>query len=276
MLPVEILDYIFSGLDVHSLEATVKAQPLSGFSRIAERHLYANIALRNYPSHDDTKRSDSKLPLEVGQFSTLLSKRPHIADYVLNLTIAVSWDGYKAPFLEAIPSILALLLKLRALMLIHEPGLWAPSLALPEGLCLSLAKSFQIPSMKHVEVFGATIPLSLLHQCSNTVEVLVFDSSCIIESNPDHSEVGSSSFDYPPLKDLRMIRVRNGSLNGLVPRLANGCRQLRHFMFCPTINESFVLIKPIIASCSNTLTVLNVDLCSLCKLNSTRSIFSQS
>jgi len=274
MLPVEILDYIFSGLDVHSLEATVKAQPLSGFSRIAERHLYANIALRNYPNHDDTKRSDSKLPLEVGQFSTLLSKRPHIADYVLNLTIAVSWDGYKAPFLEAIPSILALLLKLRVLMLMHESGL-AASLALPESLRLSLAKSFQIPSMKHVEVFKVRIPLSLLHQCSNTVETLVLDSSPII-SDPDHSEVGSSSFDYPPLKDLRIIRVRNGSLDGLVPRLANGCRQLRHFMFCPTVNASFVFIKPIITSCSNTLTVLNVDLCSLCKLNSTRSIFSQS
>src|SRR6266540_1126067 len=102
MLPVEILDYIFSCLDVHDLEASTNAHPL--FSRIAERHLYADIALHGY---EKCSNCNCQLPLEVEQFSSLLSERPHIADYVLNLTIHVGQvDDELFPFLEAVPSIL--------------------------------------------------------------------------------------------------------------------------------------------------------------------------
>ena len=268
MLPVEILDYIFSYLlDVDSLEATMKAHPL--FSRIAERHLYANIALHNYYVPDC---HNWQLPLEVGQLSNLLSERPHIANYVLDLTIDIGEDDDKLfPFLEAIPSILPLLLKLRSLRLLRLSSLWTlfeefPNL--PENLLLSLAKSIQMPSMKCVDIYGVAIPLSLFHQCCNTVEWLVLNLCTI--SEPDHSasEVESSSSDCPPLKDLWIIEV-DPSLETLVPYIADRCRQLRHFRFAPFYVEPLDLIKPIFESCSNTLTVLNIDMDEFCKVNST-------
>jgi len=274
MLPVEILDYIFSYLDVHSLKASSKAHPV--LSHIAERHLYVRITLQN---HEEYNSSDSWLSLEVGQLSDLLSERPHIANYVLFLTINVGeGDDKLFPFLEAIPSILALLLKLRTVVLN-----WTSTMGrvkfnkypnLPEDFCSSLAKSFELISMKKVKFYGIRIPLSLLHRCGNTIEKLVFDR-CIV-SQSDDSEVESSSSGCPPLEDLRITKINNRSLKTLVHWVANGCRQLRQFRFSPfdkRDEDPFVLIKPILVSCSNTLTILDVDLGSLCRFNSARLIF---
>jgi|SRR6266545_7127661 len=274
MLPVEILEYIFSCLDVNSLKASSKVHTL--FSRVAERHLYTDIALQN---SEKLKCSDYQLPLEVGQLSNVLSERPHIANYVLSLVInAGSNNELLFPFLEAVPSILALLPKLKMIRLNCPTG-WAefnkyPNL--PESFRLSLAKSFGLLSMKEVEFYGIKVPLSLLHRCGNTIERLVFDH-CIVPK-PDDSEVESSSSDCPPLKNLSITELDNQSLKTLVHWVANGCRQLRQFRFSPfdkKDDEPFILIKPILESCSNTLTVLDIDLASLCKLDSTRLIFSQ-
>ena len=265
MLPVEILDYIFSYLDVHSLKASSKAHPV--LSHIAERHLYVRITLQN---HEEYNSSDSWLSLEVGQLSDLLSERPRIANYVLFLAINIGEDDDKLfPFLDsAIPSILARLLKLRMVVLNCSSTMEFftsrkyPNL--PEDFCLSLAKSFELISMKKVKFYGIKIPLSLLHRCGNTIEKLVFDH-CIV-SQSDDSEVESSSSGCPPLEDLRITKINNRSLKTLVHWVANGCRQLRQFRFSPfdkRDEDPFVLIKPILVSCSNTLTILDVDLGSL-------------
>jgi len=97
----------FSCLDFHDLEASMNALPL--LSRIAERHLYADIALHGYEKCDSECNCHCQLPLRVEQFSSLLSERPHIANYVLNLTIHVisQVDDELVPFLEAVPFILA-------------------------------------------------------------------------------------------------------------------------------------------------------------------------
>jgi hypothetical protein len=264
MFPEEILDYIFSLCpDVHCLEASSKAHPL--LSRIAERHLYADITLHNFENYD----SDCRLPL-----SNLLSEQPRIANYVLSLFInASSNDDELFPFLEAIPSILALLPKLR--MMAHRSPIGLgdgvyPSL--PESFRLSLENSFGLLSMKQVKNVGVKIPLSLLHRCENTIESLEFDH-CVV-SEPQ-AEVESSSSDCPPLENLRITEIGYELLKPLVHWVANGCGQLRQFRFSlwhPA--GGFVLIKPILVSCSNTLTILDVDVGSLCTFDS--SLFSLS
>ena len=289
MLPEEILDYILSLCqDVHCLEASTRAHPL--LSRIAQKHLYANIVLHNHTKYDSYS---TQLPLDVGQLSNLLSKRSRIANYVHSLTIETSSnDDDLLPFLEAVPSILSILPKLRKAELHCPMGQeFEVYPTLPESLCLSLEKCVGLPSMKQVLFRGMEIPSSLLRQCGNAIEKLTIEY-CMVY-NPD-AEVGDSSdaedssggvedlsgevedssgevedpSDCPTLDKLSIIDVENQALETLVHCVASGCRQLSRLRFTPfdrNMGEPFVLIKPILVLCSNSLTFLDVDASSLCR-----------
>ena len=278
-LPVEILDCIFSYLDLHSLQACSKACPI--FSRVAERYLYVDITLHGYElEHRDW--SHWTLPLNVTQLSSLLSEQPHIANYILTLTIYAAGQNERLyQFVDAIPPILDLLQKLRkltvqrpwrCLYVLSVDGNWWLEL---DGIFgLSLLKSLRLPSMEEACFAGMIrVDRSLL----NGIKSVKLDA-CSISVIRD-SEDPSSDDSYPSLKDLSIIDMQTSSLVKLASCYwpAKCCKHLQHFQFSSCFRifgDPFAAIEPILIACSNTLTTLDVNLKSFCKLNPIFSIRS--
>jgi len=255
MLPVEILDNIFSRLDSCSLEASSAAHHL--FSCIAERHLYADICL-DALTIETQWVSDSKTSITVVQLSNLLEERPHIANYVFSLTIVLSDE-----IAESSLPFMTLLRNLNKLTIENRSGVHKfKKLTLPQSLQLSLENCLRLPSMQELEVTGIEIPFSFLHHCKGLKTLKV--EGCAKLARPELD----SSNDSPFLKDLIVIDVRVQALMTLAPRMAKCCKRLQHFTVSPYYNdtEAFLAIEPIFISCSNTLTSLDVDLGFLCKL----------
>jgi len=257
MLPVEILDNIFSRLDSCSLEASSAAHHL--FSRIAERHLYADICLTietQWDSDSEGSKLDSKTSITVAQLSNLLEERPHIANYVFSLTIDLSDEIVEGPL-----PFMTLLWNLNKMTIKGPDGF--NKLKLPENLQLSLENCLRLPSMQEVEVTGIEIPLSFLHHCKG-IKTLNVEACAISElAGPELD----SSHDGPFLKDLIIIDVYVQNLKIFAPWMAKCCKRLQHLRVSPYSDETetFLAIEPIFISCSNTLTSLDIDLGFLCK-----------
>jgi len=259
MFPVEIVDNIFSRLDYHSLEASSAAAPF--LSRIAERHLYADIALVAWYGC-----KDSKLPLTIAQLSNLLSERPHIASHVFSLTIEISQSISVDQYLEAFPQVIRLLQNLRKITIERPHGppyFWDEGWSkLPESFRSSLEYSLRLPSMQELEVIGIiAIPLSFLHDCTG-IEILKLQGCTI--SDPELN----SPHGGPLIRDLSLVDVRHSSLKRLTPWIAKSCKQLQYFRFSPYSRperEFSLTIPPILFSCSNALTALDIDLVSSCR-----------
>jgi len=259
MLPVEILDNIFSRLDSSSLEASSAAHHL--FSCIAERHLYADIcldALTIETQWVSDSKMDSKTSITVVQLSNLLEERPHIANYVFSLTIVLSDEIAESslPFMTLLRNLIKMTIENRSG--VHK----FKKLTLPKSLQLSLENCLRLPSIQEVEVTGIEIPFSFLHHCKGIKTLKV--EGCDKLAGPELD----SSNDGPFLKDLIVIDVRVQALKTLAPRMAKCCKRLQHFTVSPYYNEpeAFLAIELIFISCSNTLTSLDIDLGFFCKL----------
>jgi len=264
MLPVEIVDNIFSRLDSSSLEASSAAHHL--FSCIAERHLYADICLdartieTQWVLDPEGSKMDSKTSITVAQLSNLLEERPHIANYVFSLTIILS-----DRIAESSLPFMTLLRNLNKMTIENRSGVHKLiKLTLPESLQLSLENCLRLPSMQEVEVTGIEIPFSFLHHCKG-IKTLKVEACAISElAGPELD----SSHDGPFLKDLIVIDVYVQDLKIFAPWMAKCCKRLQHFRVSPYSDETetFPAIEPIFISCSNTLTSLDVDLGFFCKL----------
>ena len=258
MLPVEILDNIFSRLDIFDLQESSLAHLL--FSRIAERYLYADISLEPHRTKWTWQRDeDSTLSFTVVQLSDLLSERPRIANYVFSLTISFP-DIYEASLPS--PAVRSLLQNLRKIT-IGGPG-WSTDLELPENFWLSLDNWLRLPSVQELGVTEyVKIPPTFLHHCKD-IKTLKINASSISELGDPELD---SSHDGPLLKDLTIIGVHQEVLNRLAPGIAKCCKQLQYFTFSPHFSggEAFAAIAPIFISCSDTLTSLEIRLRSRCK-----------
>ena len=246
---------IFSWLDYRSLEASSAAHPL--FSDIAERYLYADIVLGRSAS------------VTITQLLNLFSERPHIASRVFSLTIAIS-SNYSLTYenLEAYPPVISLLQNLRKITIEHPHEFWS---ILPQSFRLSLETSLRWSSIQELGVTGfIVIPLSLLHNCKG-IKILKL-KGCIIYDLGDLEL--NSPHDRSLIKDLSIVDVRGTSLKRLTPWIVKSCKQLRYFQFSSyrsqTLEGDFsLIIAPILTSCSDSLTTLDMDLMSSCRCHAT-------
>ncbi len=78
MLPLEVLDLIFCFLQHVALKLYSMAHPL--FAQMARRHLYDHVTVYNLIA-------DSEVLLFPTELSKLLSKNPHISNYIRSLNV---------------------------------------------------------------------------------------------------------------------------------------------------------------------------------------------
>ena len=253
MLPVELVDQIFGHFDHNTLQVSGKAHPF--LLHVAERHLYANITLHN---ESDYRAPDRTLAFGVPQLLDILSRSPHVATYVRNLTILVHQLD---DFLDDVASILPLFLQLRNINLTSTIRVYYMRWPeLPESFQVSFVDCLRLPSMKEVTFFGAEIPLSILDEC-RSLKKLKFDVC-----NVSDSDLVLDS-PYPSFESLEVINASSWSLRKISAWAMK--RPLRSFVCAQDPTELMVgsvgIVAPLLRSCVDTLTSLELDLKGTCK-----------
>ena len=244
MIPPEIVDLVFSFLeaDPFTLQKCVQCHP--EISKIAERHLYANITIL-----DSKSSRDHPQIMPSSTLVQLLSHSPYIANYVRSLTIMLTRGPSLGSQLD--PEVASVLRdKLR---LLEKFGLtsnlnYMYRIAWPEvheNVQAVLSTFLRLPTLKEVSISRiAHFPLSLLDECRNVTRVLLQNNFC-------HSDYKVVRPSYPPLDFL--------SLQDCCPTVIPWIRSHTPRSLDFLVDDPYTFQK-ILQVCSDTLTNLNVDL----------------
>jgi len=244
MIPPEIVDLVFSFLeaDPFTLQKCVQCHP--EISKIAERHLYANITIL-----DSKSSRDHPQIMPSSTLVQLLSHSPYIANYVRSLTIMLTRGPSLGSQLD--PEVASVLRdKLR---LLEKFGLTSnlnymyriPWSGVHGNVQAALLTFLRLPTLKEVSISRiAHFPLSLLDECRNVTRVLLQDNFCHL----DYKVVRPS---YPPLDFL--------SLQDCCPTVIPWIRSHTPRSLDFRVDDPYTFQK-ILQVCSDTLTNLNVDL----------------
>lgn len=254
-LPTDILDRILSFLqdDRTALRACSQSHPT--VSQLAERYLYAHITVDN----DGAFHSDNTHHFGVGnKVTVLLSKRPHIANYVRSLEIRVSYKSTpaKVTLSEDLFAVLSSFPLLTTITLSAHPDVVKWRL-LPEDFrkafigCLRL---FSINSVSIIRVPG--FPLSVLNDCNGITDFTV-------ESWRNGVDLIAEDANLPLLGFLSIKHCGGESLAKLITWAP--IRNLRTLELSRLHNVlGYTKVPELLAKCSDSLSTLDLDLGSEC------------
>ena len=255
-LPDDVLDYIFSFLqsDFRALKACAQSHPK--IIPLVERHLYANIELVQVANTVTTETSGHDVRT-VDSFVGLLSDKPHIANYVRSLDIAVALDVTK--WLENLASILrmcSLLNKITFRSSTQPTGELLEWVSLPENFRQAFLDCLHLPSMQAVSItLVSGFPMSALNH-SKSVKSLTL---CGWTPGPDFIV---ETPRYPLLEDLAIQDCSREAVGQIITWVQP--RNLRSLEVLLASHDTEQLSR-FFPSCSNTLTNLILDIKNKCK-----------
>ena len=245
MLPLDIIDYIFSFLqsEPDALEACSIAHHT--FSQFVERHLYAHITFDrdNFYYCSSTKR------LNVSQ---ILSKNPHIVNHIHNLDIYISSFSLEARIpLDDISSTLALFPQLQKIKLVLTGAgvFWRD---LPQKFRSAFIKCLHLPSMKEVCIGESNFPLAVFNDCK-TIKKLTLDKLV------DCHDFGAHSA-YPQPEVLSIFHCERRCLANFIPWAKSHFSRLHSLKFRLSRESDLFILPDLLKLCLNTLTSLDLEL----------------
>jgi hypothetical protein len=236
MLPLEIIDHIFSFLhsDRVTLEICSKAHPI--LFKLLQQHLYANITIRNVPA-------------EIFQLSKLMSDSLCIANYVRSLHIKIEWPGYIPLNEEDIAMILPKFRMLKKITLDDYSFTRWP--IFHERFRAAFIQCLRLPSMREVSIRGNIFPLTAFSNCMS-VKKLTLDGTFTFNNLS-----ADSTLPYPQIESLT-IRRCHFSLPPIIS-WAKTCNP-RSFGLClDPYDDDMPNLQPLLQVWSNTLTSLEID-----------------
>ena len=245
MLPLEIIDHIFSFLqsDSLTLEKCSKAHPL--LSELVPKYLYANITIR--------------VPSDVSRLSELASDNL-IANYVRNLKLNLVWSvhessGRRLLDQEKIALVLPKFRMLRgiALHVGDDPTTKWP--LLHERFREAFTQCLRLPSMIEVSILGTSeFPLTTFRNCTSIKKLALGGE--LFDFDVSSSDSSSSS---PQIESLSLYRCQRSS--SAIISWAKTCspRSLRF-----SLPSDFGLLQSLAPIYSNTLVSLELDLGTAC------------
>jgi len=246
MLPLEIIDHIFSFLqsDRSTLEKCSKAHPI--LSELVPKHLYANIIIR--------------VP-DVSRLSELASDNL-IANYVCNLQIVLVWSlhessGRRLLDQEKIASMLPKfrMLKRIALHVGDDPPTEWP--LLHERFREGFTQCLRLPSMIEVSILGVSeFPLTTFRNCTSIKRLALGGEFDFDDPSSDSS---SSLVTYPQIKSLTLYDCQ-GSSSAIV----SWAKTYSPHSLRLSLPSNFGLLQSLVPIYSHTLVSLEVDLGGAC------------
>jgi len=193
MLPLEIIDHIFSFLqsDSLALEKCSKAHPI--LSEFVSKHSYANIIIR--------------VPTDVSRLSELASDNL-IANYVRNLELDLVWSVHECLLDQAkIALMLPKFRMLKAITLhvgVDPPTKWPLFL---ERFREAFTQCLRLPSMIEVSILGTSeFPLTTFRNCTSIKRLALKGEFDFDDSSSD------SSSSYPQIESLALYGCQRSSL----------------------------------------------------------------
>lgn len=237
MLPLEVLDHIFSYTDPFDLKACLRAHPI--FSKVVQRHLYAHIAILNV----NEPNSDSFNP---AQLRDLLSSNLRIADYVrsLDMTISPSDERHLKPMVWILPKFR----RLQRISLVAPSGVWY---SVPKDVREALMECFRLPSMVEVSI---SVSRSVCYPLSDFVDGIIGLKRLTLDGKFDTS---SSTLSFPCLESLSIYKSSTSMLESFI---AAKIPKLRSLDFHPSQQSGFRNLSQLLQYCSDTLTSLKINL----------------
>ena len=248
LLSPDVVDLILSFLqaDTAALKSCNQAHPL--LSRLAQRHLYYKTTL-------DIKTGGD---LEITELSSLLSKSPHIRNYIRILAINIFNDSdsqlaHETPVVKAVSSILTALPCLNKVTLIHTKP-WPSFInakawdTIHKTLRSSFADVLQQSSVTRVHLEGfSAFPLSVFDTCQNIKALSLsycdkFESSKLTSPSPHLESLSIHSRD-PMLFQWAIDRIGHLTSLNLKP---------------PT--EECTVFRKVFEACAKSLTKLELDI----------------
>lgn len=241
LLAPEILDHIFSFLQLDHATLKTCSQASSVLSPLVEPHLYAQITAYN-PDGPDT----------FTEFTKLLSDNPYIANYVRSLTIMIPGSGIYLLNDDVILNNLPKLTRLEMITLngfgIHERTSWDN---LSRKFQVAFTNCLQLPSMRYVALQNIwKPPFFILGKC-RTMKGLFLDgvvwnySPCFPNSRlslsglPELDSLSIIRYNYHPqliawaeTSNLRSLSFQIGSIDdcdNLLQILEHNAKSLTHF-----------------------------------------------
>jgi len=255
-LPNELLDYILSFLqsDTYTLDKCTRSHPI--LSKIAERHIYAEITLYDDP-HPKVESHTTH------NFTQILANKPEVVHYIRSLTIYLK-DYGNSPLIT-IASLLPMLPGLTKITLNGKvDSSWDK---LPE----TFRQAF-VPFL-HAQVRDVCIssiisfPLDSLNGCKN-LRTVALDLMC----GEIQYDKGSGKIDRPsplpsPLIEHLSFRPCCGMtmeyVTGWVQ--ANNLRSLKFTGVSEDVQRTLrEFLPPLLAACADSLTSLCLDLNDKC------------
>ena len=247
MLPLEIIDHIFSFLqsDSFALEKCSKAHPI--LSELVPKHLYANIAIR--------------VP---GRFSNLLASDDLNANYVRNLQIELVWSIHESSSRRLLDQekIALMLPKFRMLrgIALHVGDVDDPPTEWPllhEKFREAFTQCLRLPSMIGVSILGTSeFPLTTFRNCTSIKRLALGGEFDFDDPSSDSS---LSLVTYPQIVSLALYGCQ-GSSSAIVS-WAKICSP--HSLRL-TLPSDFELLQSLVPIYSNTLVSLELDLGGAC------------
>jgi hypothetical protein len=249
MLPVEILDHIFSFLQkdraAQTLRSCSAAHPL--LSSVAERHLFVHTIVYGNPSRDPPP-NDGFL---VSHLARCLTEGPHRANHIRSIAIQDNHHTeLSAQPLNELSTILPLIQRAEEISLCSIR--WS---SLPKIFLSALLDCFRTPYMKQICLKNSfTFPLSILDNFKN-IKSLKVDSSFVGFRGSAANSTSTS------LESLFLLDVGNISefLTWATPRV-NSLISLH----VKTVAYSFPNLSPILNACKLSLTNLTLEIGTSC------------
>jgi len=248
MLPLEIIDHIFSFLqsDSLTLEKCSKAHPI--LSELVPKYLYANITIR--------------VPSDVSRLSELASDNL-IANYVRNLQLDLVWSVHESSSRRLLDQeeIALMLPKFRTLRGIalhvgYDPPTEWP--LLHEKFREAFTQCLRLPSMIEMSILGTSeFPLTTFRNCTSIKKLTLGGNFDFDDSSSDSSS--SSSLVYPRIESLSFYGCWRSS--SAIISWAKICspRSLRF-----SLPSDFGLFQSLMSIYSNTPVGLELDLGGCC------------
>ena len=249
MLPLEIIDHIFSFLqsDSLTLEKCSKAHPI--LSELVPKHLYANITIR--------------VPTNVSRLSELASNNL-IANYVCNLQMDLVWSVHESSGRRSLDQekIALMLPKFRMLrgIALHvgddPPTEWP---LLHEKFREAFTQCLRSPSMIEVSILGTSeFPLTIFRNCTS-IKKLALGGDFDFDDPSSDSLSSSSLVTYPRIESLALYD--NQRCSSAIISWAKTCspRSLRF-----SLPNDIAILRSLVPIYSNTLVSLELDLGAAC------------
>ena len=228
LLPVELIDHIFSFLqkDSSALKACSKAH--RSLSRVAERHLYAHIIIPEVFNHDDLEN-------------------PHLLDYPRTLEFRICPSHTLLSFMRMIPR-MANLVCLKIYAPISYDEKFIPMLR----NCLQQS-SLQELLLSHIH----NLPFSIFDD-AKYIKHLTF-SGCKAD---DEEQISSSPSSQLSLETLILSGYSNLHIHRWAARWVTSLTLLE--LQKPRLGLDWTVFPELLVACSNSLTKLHLDMNNYC------------